>query len=463
MVGGVRMKDGLPRDFAMEMIEHLICARLDAEGNYLYVSRPWQELMGFSGEEALGRKVYELVPGTHAMTAMESGQIINGRPVVKNGIPVFTTYVPLRDKRGRIKGLFLYVVVNGLPNASEMLHQADLMKSELNYYRQELSRERGARYRLDNITGKSESILRLKSQIIQAAKSISTVLIEGETGSGKELVAHAIHALSPRWDHNFVRVNCSAIPEELMESEFFGYVGGAFTGALKKGKIGRFELANGGSLFLDEVNLLTPTMQPKFLRVLQEREIDPVGGGRTVPVDVRVIVASNIPLERLMERGEFRSDLYYRLNVVHILVPPLRERKEDLPLLVEHLISRLNDQLGMVIQGVDPEVMEVLLSYDWPGNVRELQNAIESAMNLATSPVLRKADFDQLIKRIHAKSRRVLMGAQDFRLKSSKLVLEREMIQEALAATNGNRVQAAHLLGISRTVLYKKLKQYNLN
>lgn len=457
------MKEGLSRDFAIEMVEHLICARLDAEGNYLYVSRPWQEIMGFSSEEVLGKKVYEFVPDTHAMVAIQSGQTINGRPVVKKGIPIFTTYVPLKDRQSKLKGLFLYVVVNGLPNADEMLHQAELMHSELDYYRQELSRERGARYRLDNIVGQSEAILRLKSQIVQAARSISTVLIEGETGSGKELIAHAIHALSARCDHNFVRVNCSAIPAELMESEFFGYAAGAFTGASKNGKIGRFELANGGSLFLDEVNLLTTTMQPKFLRVLQEREIDPVGSSRTVPVDVRVIAASNIPLERLVEQGEFRSDLYYRLNVVRIAAPPLRERKEDIPLLVDHLITNLNHQLGMIIQGISPDVMEILMSYDWPGNVRELQNAIESAMNLATSPILQKPDFDQLIKRIHAKSRRVLLGAQDFRLKSSKLVLEREMIQEALAATGGNRAQAARLLGISRTVLYKKLKQYNLD
>lgn len=359
-------------------------------------------------------------------------------------------------------GLFLYVVVNGVPNAQELLRQADLLKSEVDYYRQELSRERGARYQLDNIIGKSPAILRLKEQIVQASRSTSTVLIEGETGSGKELIAHAIHSLSPRRDANFVRVNCSAIPAELMESEFFGYAPGAFTGAAKKGKIGRFELANHGSLFLDEVNLLTSTMQPKFLRVLQEREIDPVGGTRTIPIDVRIIAASNIPLERLVERKEFRSDLYFRLNVIRIVAPPLRERKEDIPLLVEDLIRRLNHQLGMVIQRVSDEVMELLMSYDWPGNVRELQNAIESAMNMADSFQLEKSDFEQLIKRIRAKNRLAPARDREFRLKPSKQSLEREIIQEALAAANGNRSRAAQLLGISRTVLYKKLKQYEL-
>lgn len=457
------MKGELSHKTALEFIDSLISAVLDKEGNYLYVSRLWQEIMGFSSEEAIGKKVYELVPDTHAMDALRTGKVIRGRPVVKNGVPVFTTYIPRLDASGRVKGLFLYVVVNGIPNAQELLHQTALLTDQVDYYRQELSRVRGARYQLDNIIGNSPAILQLKEQIIQASKSTSTVLIEGETGSGKELIAHAIHGLSPRRDANFVRVNCSAIPAELMESEFFGYAAGAFTGASKKGKVGRFELANGGSLFLDEINLLTPTIQPKFLRVLQEREIDPVGGSRTVSVDVRVIAATNIPLERLVEQGDFRSDLYFRLNVIRIVAPPLRERREDIPLLVENLIQRLNAQLGMLIQGVSDNVMDLLMSYEWPGNVRELQNAIESAMNMASSSVLQKSDFDQLVKRMHAKSRHTLMGCEDFRLKSSKLVFEREMIRDALAAAGGNRVRAAQMLGISRTVLYKKLKQYDLN
>ena len=457
------MEYSLSRKDALECLEQIVCARLDKTGNYVYVSQLWLEVMGLSSQDVLGKFVAELVPDTHAMEAMESGQIIRGRPVMRQGIPIFTNYIPLKDKTGKVTGLFLYVVVNGVPNAQELLRQADLLKSEVDFYRQELSRERGARYQLDNIIGKSPAILRLKEQIIQASRSTSTVLIEGETGSGKELIAHAIHSLSARRDANFVRVNCSAIPAELMESEFFGYAPGAFTGAAKKGKIGRFELANHGSLFLDEVNLLTSTMQPKFLRVLQEREIDPVGGTKTIPIDVRVIAASNIPLERLVESKEFRSDLYFRLNVIRIVAPPLRERKEDIPLLVEDLIRRLNPQLGMVIQRVSDEVMELLMSYDWPGNVRELQNAIESAMNMATSCKLEKSDFEQLIKRIRAKNRMAPAREQEFRLKPSKQGLEREIIQEALAAANGNRSRAAQLLGISRTVLYKKLKQYALS
>ena len=243
--------------------------------------------------------------------------------------------------------------------------------------------------------------------------------------------------MSARKAANFVRVNCSAIPAELMESEFFGYAAGAFTGAARKGRIGRFQLASGGSIFLDEVNLLTATMQPKFLRVLQEMEIDPVGGEKSIPIDVRVIAASNIPLETLVEAGQFRSDLYYRLNVIRIQAPTLRERKEDLPLLVDNFIHRLNYQLGMVIEGVAPGAMDLLMDYDWPGNVREEQ-------------------------RMQARRRRQLTGPGDFKLRPARQAFERELIRDALAAAGGNRVKAAALLDISRTVLYEKMEQYQL-
>jgi len=456
------MNKGLSRKDAVECLEQLICALLDKDGSYLYVSKPWEDFSGCSFEQAMGKKVWEIITDTHAKVALETGQVLRARPVVKNNTPMFTTYIPLKDEKGRVKGLFLYVVVNGIPNAQELLQQTETMRDELDFYRQELSRERGARYQLDNIIGKSEAITRLKTQIVQASKSTSTVLIEGETGSGKELIAHAIHSMSARRDANFVRVNCSAIPAELMESEFFGYVPGAFTGAARKGKLGKFQLADKGSLFLDEINLLPITKQPKFLRVLQEREIDPVGGDRTIPVDVRVIAASNISLEGLVQQNAFRSDLYYRLNVVHIVAPPLRTRKEDIPLLVEDIIRRLNRQLGMVIQGVSPDVLEMMMDYDWPGNVRELQNAIESAMNNTDSPILRRVDFNQLLLRIEAKKRRDMLGSAGFHLQRAKQELEREMICNALRATGGNHVQAARLLGISRTVLYKKLGQYGI-
>ena len=338
----------------LEFIEGLAAmAVLDQDGVYTYVSPGWERYTGHTAQEAIGRKVWEMVPDTHATEVFHTGKPVFAKAVNANG-PAFTSYFPRFDRDGKLCGLFLYVIVQGMEDAQNLTRRIGELSSKVEFYQQELSRERGARYGLDNIIGESASVLRLKEQIVQAARSTSTVLIEGETGSGKELIAHSIHAMSARKAANFVRVNCSAIPAELMESEFFGYAAGAFTGAARKGRIGRFQLASGGSIFLDEVNLLTATMQPKFLRVLQEMEIDPVGGEKSIPIDVRVIAASNIPLETLVEAGQFRSDLYYRLNVIRIQAPTLRERKEDLPLLVDNFIHRLNYQLGMVIEGVAP-------------------------------------------------------------------------------------------------------------
>lgn len=449
---------------AREFLEQMVAAVLDEKGNYIYVSQPWLQVMGntHTAEEILGHHVLEFVPDSHAMEVLRTGQPLSGHRVMRNDTPLFTTYLPRKDKNGNVCGVFLYVVVDGVGNTRNMIRQMEVLTNEVDYYKEELSRERGARYGLDSIIGNSQAILQMKAQILQAAKSSSTVLIEGETGTGKELIAHSIHALSSRRNNNFVRVNCSAIPAELMEAEFFGYTAGAFTGALKKGKIGRFELANEGSIFLDEVNLLTPAIQPKFLRVLQEMEIDPVGSNRSKSIDVRVIAATNIPLEKLVKENKFRSDLYWRLNVIRVQAPPLRDRKEDIPALTENLIQRLNAQLGMVVQGASNGVYELFYDYDWPGNVRELQNAIESAMNMSQSPVLQVQDFAPLVQRINAGRRRQLSDDAGFSLRSSKQTFERDVLRDALDTCGGNKAKAARMLGISRTVLYKKLGQYGL-
>ena len=454
---------GLDWDSMLEFIENLDAAAiLDATGNYIYVSESWEKFTGVSAEQALGHKVWEIIPSTHAEEVFRTGKPVTARVVRAQGVPAVTNYIPRLDADGKVIGVFIYVIIHGAAEAKDLSEQLALLAKENEFYKEELSSIRGARYSLDNIIGKSPAIQKLKEQILQASRFTSTVLIEGETGSGKELIAHAIHSMSPRRSANFVRVNCSAIPADLMESEFFGYSAGAFTGAAKKGKVGRFELANKGSIFLDEINLLTSTMQPKFLRVLQEREVDPVGGNRSVPVDVRVIAASGIPLETLVEKGEFRSDLYYRLNVIRIQAPPLRDRKEDIPLLVENFLARLNHQLGMMIEDISPGAMELLMEYDWPGNVRELQNAVEQAMNLADSPILRVQDFCQLQARLRGRKHHALAQSMDYKLRPARQAFERDLIRDALRAAGGNRVKAAKLLGISRTVLYNKIEEYKL-
>lgn len=456
------MSTCLAYDTALEFINGLAMAVLDRKGVYTFVSEGWVKYTGLPAAGVIGRKVWDIIPDTFAGEVLRTGKPVLGHPVCCRNVPAFTSYFPRFASDGSVDGVFLYVIVNGLSDARQLTEQIRALSSELEFYKHELSRERGARYGLDCIIGESDAVLQMKEQIVQAARFSSTVLIEGETGCGKELIAHAIHAISPRRTANFVRVNCSAIPSELMESEFFGYAAGAFSGASKKGKLGRFELADGGSIFLDEVNLLAPTMQPKFLRVLQEMEIDPVGGDKSVPVDVRVIAASNVSLEQMVETGQFRSDLYFRLNIIRIHAPPLRSHKEDIPILVENFIQRLNCQLGMFIEGIRPDAMDLLQGYDWPGNVRELQNAVESAMNMADSAVLEKKDFDRLAERLHAKGPRPPLGATDYCLKSAKRVFERELVRNALDASDGCRVRAADMLGISRNALYQKLEKYNL-
>lgn len=449
-------------EMMQEFVENLDgAAILDETGAYVYVSKNWEKYTGVTAGEALGKKVWDVIPDTHAREVYKTGKPVFAREVRKRGRPAFTSYFPKIGADGKVEWIFLYIMFQGMEYANDLRRRLTAMANTVDYYKQELSRARGARYNLDNIIGKSDAVKVLKERILHTANSSSTVLIEGETGTGKELIAHSIHALSSRSTGNFVRVNCAAIPKDLMESEFFGYTAGAFTGASKKGKIGRFELANGGSIFLDEINLLSATMQPKFLRALQEREIDPVGSDKSIPIDVRVIAASNIPLENLVNEGMFRSDLYYRLNVVNIHAPALRERMEDIPLLTDYFIQRYNDQLGMVLQGITSDALNLLMSYDWPGNIRELQNAVESAMNVAEGSVLHKKDFYQLEYRIRGRSRRT-HGPGNFLLRPAKQAFEKALIQEALSEAGGNRVQAARLLGISRTVLYDKMRDYEL-
>lgn len=459
------MKNNMSPGQMREFIDHLDgLAVLDKDGYYTYVSPGWEEYSGCPAEKAIGRTVWDIFPETHATEVFETGKSLSYGLVLKKGTPAFTTYYPRFDSKGNVCGIYLYIVLRSGSSPEELSSHVQALSKQVEYYEKELALERGAKYTLDSIVGESAAIRELKEQIKLAARSSSTVLIEGETGSGKELIAHSIHTLSKRRKANFVRVNCAAIPAELMESEFFGYAAGAFTDASKKGKIGRFALANGGSIFLDEINLLPMTMQPKFLRVLQEKEIDPVGATQSIAVDTRVIAACNVDLEKMVEAGDFRQDLYYRLNVVRLKAPSLRERPEDIPTLVNIFIRQYNRTLGMMVERISDEALAMLLEYEWPGNVRELQNSIESAMNHATDSILQKKHFGPLVERIRVNRGRIAgRDKGGYNLAREKRAFEKRLIQDALQESKGNRKEAAELLGISRTMLYKKLDQYNMN
>jgi len=307
-----------------------------------------------------------------------------------------------------------------------------------------------------NIVGQSSSMLELLKVASQAAPSEATVLITGESGTGKELIAGLIHYNSPRKEGPFVKINCAAITETLIESELFGHEKGAFTGADRK-KEGRILQANGGSIFLDEVSEMPATMQVKLLRVLQERELTPVGGDKVLPFDVRVIAATNKFLPDLIAKGVFREDLYYRLNVIGLSVPPLRQRQEDIPILAHHFLDMFIKKNNKALKGFTPKFMDSLLRYDWPGNVRELMNAIERSVVLAQSDFL----DDETISIIPDPQKKHKEAFQDIANKPLEAI-EKSAILTTLQSADGNKSEAARRLGITRKTLHKKLKQYGM-
>ena len=352
----------------------------------------------------------------------------------------------------------------------ELLHVLDSaleqrrLKSENEYLRAQLE----DRYSFSGIIGKSVPMARLFQLLETVAGTSSTILISGETGTGKEVVARAIHHSSPRRQHRFVALNCSAIPETLLEAELFGHVRGAFTGAVGN-RQGRMEQANKGTLFLDEVGTMSPALQMKLLRVLQEREFERVGDSHTIKVDVRVIGATNSDLGRMVAEGSFREDLFYRLNVIPVQLPPLRERKEDIPLLVQHFLDRLAKESAAAKKGpmerksVSQDAMRRLMAYTWPGNVRQLENAVERAV--AFSATRSQIDVGDLPSDVQEAQDTVVALAvalpeEGIDLDEYIANVERELIQRSLERTGGNKGQAAKLLNLKRTTLVEKLKRF---
>src|SRR5580698_3948444 len=320
-----------------------------------------------------------------------------------------------------------------------------------------LTRELRSAGKLGALVGISEPMQEVMRQVEIAAPSTASVLITGETGSGKEIVARSIHMLSPRAERPFVAINCSAIPESLMESEIFGHEKGAFTGAAER-RIGCFELADGGTLLLDEIGEMPAPTQAKLLRVLEDHKVRRLGSKVETPVDVRVLAATNKEPEQAVAKGELRQDLYFRLNVFHIQLPPLRDHKEDIPLLVEHILRDINAKHGRHVRGVNPEVLDLFASYSWPGNVRELRNVLERAAIVSDRDLIGRASLPADFGHAPAATASDLASLR-FPLGTTVEAAERELILQTLASTN-NKTRAAELLGISLKTLHNKLKEY---
>jgi len=333
------------------------------------------------------------------------------------------------------------------------------LEQEVKYRREEMDKD----FDFRNIIGKSKSMKDIFKVVKQIADSKSTALIMGESGTGKELISRAIHYNSNRKNYPFVTINCAAIPETLIESELFGHEKGAFTNAIEK-KLGRFELAHQGTLFLDEIGELSLATQAKILRFLEEREFNRVGGSKTIKVDVRLITATNKDLNQLIKTGGFREDLYYRINVVPIVIPPLRERKEDIPLLVDHFINKFGVENNRNVKGISKEALEIMVQYQWPGNIRELENLIERVMTLTSNEYIQLDElppFFKSVPKVDGLKESVLDGKVSFLQAEEEF--EREVILDALKKTNYVQSHAAEILGISRRILKYKMDKLGIN
>lgn len=332
-------------------------------------------------------------------------------------------------------------------------------RGEADYYKNRLENSVSTSEMVLGLIGSSEATRTLKNLIMKVGQNEATVLLSGESGVGKEVVAKAIHKLSPRKKGPFIGINCAALPELLLESELFGYEDGAFTGARRGGKEGRFELARGGTILLDEIGDLPLPMQAKLLRVLQEKEFTRLGGNQTIPLDARIIAATNKDLKLMVQEGKFRADLFYRLNVISVSVPTLRERKDDIPLLIGHFLRKIATGKQIPQKILADDALSLLLAYQWPGNIRELENVVERLIYISEGNVIRREDLPSHIRKLGETG---VTERDQKPLKQAVQELEKQMIQNALVATNNNRQKAAGLLGLPRATLYQKLKEYEL-
>jgi transcriptional regulator with PAS, ATPase and Fis domain len=413
--------------------------------------------LGFdSAGQFVGRPVDEVVPNTLMRQVVETGKPILVDLLTNKAGTFVVSRIPLRDEEGEVIGA-LGMVLFDHPEATlqPLIAKFAKLQRELDEARKELAAQRRPKYTFASYIGSSPAALEVKRQARRAAQQDTTVLLLGETGAGKEMLAHAIHAASSRALKPFIGVNLAAVPETLLEAEFFGVAPGAYTGADRKGRDGKFRIADGGTLFLDEIGDMPLSLQAKLLRVLQEREIEPLGSNQVTEVDVRVIAATSRDLNALIEEGHFRQDLYYRLNVLPIRLPALRERLSDLEALCESLLESIAQRTGMPQRETTTSAIAALSTHEWRGNVRELRNVLEQATMNTDHIRLTAEDFVTVLPQ--ARRRAALPSLRP--LPQLITELEHNSIRSALEATRGNKVSAARLLGISRATLYDKLAE----
>ena len=445
------------------------------EGMQTIITRMGHEVFGASGGQ-MGLNIFDEEGGFDFVLTDLKMEGMDGMQVLENVkerdadcvVVIITAYGTIETAVEAIKkGAFDFITkpfsqevlrlkVNQALEVSELKNVKARLEGETEYLRTQEKESFG----FGEMIGKSEAMLDIIETIRKVSTSDSTVFIHGESGTGKELIARAIHYTSPRADNPFIKVNCSALAEGVLESELFGHEKGSFTGAIKR-KLGRFELADQGTLFLDEIGDISPMIQLKLLRMLQEREFERVGGMATIKVDVRVICATNKNLMEEIQRGHFREDLYYRMHIVPIEVPSLRERKEDIPDLVQHFIGKLMGRTRKSIKGIASDALKVLNLYNWPGNIRELENVIEQSMVLCEGTRIEPTDLPSFVAAVHSlPSYRLQLGKKP--LNEILEDLERELIKEAYEKAGKIKTETAKLLGVKTSALYYKLEKYGL-
>lgn len=446
------------QSMAGELLESLgVAVVIDTQSRIVYMTERYAELFKVKRPLPIGKPLEQFVPGEGLSAVLRTGKESVEEFFEHDGQTMVINRLLIR-RAGEVIGAFAFTSTSTRLTLKQLEVKMAFLNKQVSFYRENYLEHIGTKYNIDQIVTQDAGLKNLISLTRKVARTRSAVLINGESGTGKELFAHSIHNLSQRVNMPFVILNCAAIPESLLESELFGYAEGAFTGALKGGKKGKIEQADGGTLLLDEVNSMPIQLQAKLLRAVQEKEVQVIGGENKV-VDVRFVFTTNQDLAELVRDGKFREDLYYRINVVELRIPPLRQRVGDIPILVNHFIEKLNGELGVRVSGVDHGAMALLCQYPWPGNIRELENMIERALNYASSGVLTVEHFDRL---------RLKIGLADgqkegaFQLREARAEAERIAIIRALKYTKGNKKQAAILLDIDRSILYDKIKRYNI-
>ena len=443
---------------------------VDRSARIVWINERYATRLGAkSAADAIGREVEEVIPNTLMRKVVNTGEPILLDIMETPGATFVVTRIPIKNELGEVIGAAGFALFDKVQSLKPLFSRFESMQQEIAEAQKKLAENRRPKYTFSDFIGSSPVCMEVKRQARRAALHDATVLLLGETGTGKELLAHAIHAASMRSGKPFVGINVAAIPDSLLETEFFGVAPGAYTGAEKKGRDGKFFLANGGTLFLDEIGDMPLLLQSKLLRVLQEQEFEPVGSNRVVKIDVRIIAATSVDLQRRVAEGKFREDLFYRLNVLSIRVPPLRERMADIDALCEGILEQIEQRTGLPHRELTAEAIERLRLCAWRGNVRELRNVLEKAVMLTDKIRIGASDLDGIVPgerlrpELSADGKGDAMASKTLRSYEEEMAdFERTLLGNALAAANHRVDEAARLLGVGRATMYRKLKNHGL-